>query len=108
MATPIPSQEIVFSNNASIIYSIVSGLVGVILFLIWRRMEELTKDTKTGIADLYSLHRTCKDEMKRDFVSHAELGFLKEQVGEVKEDRRAKWKAFFAHKHSQSGRVEID
>lgn len=108
MATPAPAQDFIISSNPSIIYSLISGLVAVIMFLLWRKIDELSRDTKTGISDLYGLHRSCRDDLRREFVSLDKHEILKDKVEEISDDRKEKWKAFFAHKHNQSGRVEID
>jgi len=104
MPTPstIPPSDII--SGAAFIYSIISGLIGIILFLIWRAAIELKNDVK----DLFTLHRTCRDELKKDFVLINDFRHLENKVEEINEDRKEKWRAYFAHRHSQSGRVEID
>ncbi|MFA5025667.1 MAG: hypothetical protein WC503_04130 [Candidatus Shapirobacteria bacterium] len=98
----MPSSDLI--SGAAFVYSIISGLIGIILFLIWRAAIELKNDVR----DLFTLHRTCKDELKKDFVSINEFKHLENKVEEISEDRKEKWKAYFAHRHSPTGRVEID
>lgn len=94
-----------FISGASLIYSVVSGLITILLFLMWQTIREI----KTDIKELFGLHRTCRDDLKKDFVQFGEFNNLREEVKEVKEDRKDKWRAFFAHRHNPpGGRIEID
>lgn len=104
MATPpsIPSSDLI--SGAALVYSIISGLIGIILFLIWRAAIELKNDVK----DLFSLHRTCRDELKKDFVLLGDFNHLEEKVKDISEDRKEKWRAYFAHRHQEkTGQLEF-
>lgn len=104
MATPpnMPSSDLI--SGAALVYSIISGLIGIILFLIWRAAIDLKSDVK----DLFTLHRTCKDDLKKDFVLIGDFNHLEEKVKEIGEDRKEKWRAYFAHKHNKVGQIEMN
>ena len=106
MSTPMPISQVTVGeliSGASLIYTIISGLIGIILFLIWRAALEL----KDNIRELFTIHRTCRDEMRKEFPSNLEFNYFKQEVETLKEDRKEKWKEYFAHYHNENGKVEL-
>lgn len=97
----VPTSELI--SWVALVYSVISGLVGIILFLIWRAAIELKNDVK----DLFNLHRICKDDLKKEFVLLREFKYLNEKVKEISQDRKEKWRKYFAHRHTEkTGPIE--